>query len=262
MNLDLTHKNAIVCGSTQGLGKASAVELALLGANITLVARNETSLQNTLLDLDTSKGQQHQYFVADFAKPDELKAAVEAYLAQNPTVHILVNNTGGPAGGAILDAKLEEFTQAFSNHLLCNHILVQACVPSMKANGFGRIINIISTSVKQPINGLGVSNTTRGAVASWAKTLANELGAFGITVNNVLPGYTKTARLDFVVNARAKMAETSTEQMEKIFQSDIPAGRFGEAEEFGAAVAFLCSPAAAYINGVNLPVDGGRLSCL
>ncbi len=262
MNLDLTHKNAIVCGSTQGLGKASAVELALLGANITLVARNETSLQNTLLDLDTSKGQQHQYFVADFAKPDELKAALEAYLAQNPTVHILVNNTGGPAGGAILDAKLEEFTQAFSNHLLCNHILVQACVPSMKANGFGRIINIISTSVKQPINGLGVSNTTRGAVASWAKTLANELGAFGITVNNVLPGYTKTARLDFVVNARAKMAETSTEQMEKIFQSDIPAGRFGEAEEFGAAVAFLCSPAAAYINGVNLPVDGGRLSCL
>lgn len=262
MNLDLTHKNAIVCGSTQGLGKASAVELALLGANITLVTRNETSLQNTLLDLDTSKGQQHQYFVADFAKPDELKAALEAYLAQNPTVHILVNNTGGPAGGAILDAKLEEFTQAFSNHLLCNHILVQACVPSMKANGFGRIINIISTSVKQPINGLGVSNTTRGAVASWAKTLANELGAFGITVNNVLPGYTKTARLDFVVNARAKMAETSTEQMEKIFQSDIPAGRFGEAEEFGAAVAFLCSPAAAYINGVNLPVDGGRLSCL
>ncbi|WP_044172044.1 SDR family oxidoreductase [Flectobacillus major] len=262
MNLDLTHKNAIVCGSTQGLGKASAVELALLGANITLVARNETSLQNTLLDLDTSKGQQHQYFVADFAKPDELKAAVEAYLAQNPTVHILVNNTGGPAGGAILDAKLEEFTQAFSNHLLCNHILVQACVPSMKANGFGRIINIISTSVKQPINGLGVSNTTRGAVASWAKTLANEVGAFGITVNNVLPGYTKTARLDFVVKARAKMAETSTEQMEKIFQSDIPAGRFGEAEEFGAAVAFLCSPAAAYINGVNLPVDGGRLSCL
>jgi len=173
-----------------------------------------------------------------------------------------VNNTGGPAGGAILEAKIEEFTQAFSNHLICNHILVQACVPSMKSAGFGRIINVISTSVKQPINGLGVSNTTRGAVASWSKTLANELGQFGITVNNVLPGYTKTARLDFVVNARANATGLEKEEMEKVFQSDIPAGRFGEAEEFGAAVAFLCSPAAAYINGVNLPVDGGRLTCM
>ena len=135
-------------------------------------------------------------------------------------------------------------------------------MPSMKSEGFGRIINIISTSVKQPITGLGVSNTTRGAVASWSKTLANELGSFGITVNNVLPGYTKTARLDFVINARAKMVNVGVDDMEKVFQSDIPVGRFGEAHEFGAAVAFLCSPAAAYINGVNLPVDGGRLGSM
>jgi len=132
----------------------------------------------------------------------------------------------------------------------------------MKAEQFGRIINIISTSVKQPISGLGVSNTTRGAVASWSKTLANELGQFGITVNNVLPGYTKTARLDFVVNSKAKSADISVEEVEESIMSDIPVGRFGEAHEFAAAVAFLCSPAAAYINGVNLPVDGGRLSCL
>jgi 3-oxoacyl-[acyl-carrier protein] reductase len=262
MNLDLTNKNAIVCGSTQGLGRASAIELALLGANVTLVARNEATLKETLKSLDSSKGQQHSYFVADFSKPEEVKAGIEKHLEANPSVHILVNNTGGPAGGAILEAKIEEFTQAFSNHLICNHILVQACVPIMKSAGFGRIINVISTSVKQPINGLGVSNTTRGAVASWSKTLANELGQFGITVNNVLPGYTKTARLDFVVNARANATGLAKEEMEKVFQSDIPAGRFGEAEEFGAAVAFLCSPAAAYINGVNLPVDGGRLSCM
>ena len=262
MNLDLTNKNAIVCGSTQGLGRASAVELALLGANVTLVARNEATLQETLLTLDSSRGQKHSYFVADFSKPDEVKSGIENYLRMNPTVHILVNNTGGPAGGAILDAKIEEFTQAISNHLICNHILVQACVPSMKSEGFGRIINIISTSVKQPITGLGVSNTTRGAVASWSKTLANELGSFGITVNNVLPGYTKTARLDFVINARAKMVNVGVDDMEKVFQSDIPVGRFGEAHEFGAAVAFLCSPAAAYINGVNLPVDGGRLGSM
>ena len=262
MNLDLTNKNAIVCGSTQGLGRASAVELALLGANVTLVARNEATLQETLLTLDSSRGQKHSYFVADFSKPDEVKSGIENYLRMNPTVHILVNNTGGPAGGAILDAKIDEFTQAISNHLICNHILVQACVPSMKSEGFGRIINIISTSVKQPITGLGVSNTTRGAVASWSKTLANELGSFGITVNNVLPGYTKTARLDFVINARAKMVNVGVDDMEKVFQSDIPVGRFGEAHEFGAAVAFLCSPAAAYINGVNLPVDGGRLGSM
>ena len=262
MNLDLNNKNAIVCGSTQGLGRASALELALLGANVTLVARNEATLQETLLTLDSSRGQKHSYFVADFSKPEGVKSGIENHLKTNPIVHILVNNTGGPAGGAIMDAKIEEFTQAISNHLICNHILAQACVPSMKSEGFGRIINIISTSVKQPINGLGVSNTTRGAVASWSKTLANELGQFGITVNNVLPGYTKTARLNFVINARAKMTNVGVDDMEKAFQSDIPAGRFGEAHEFGAAVAFLCSPAAAYINGVNLPVDGGRLSSM
>ncbi len=262
MNLDLTNKNALVCGSTQGLGKATAIELALMGANVTLVARNEDSLQATMKELDTQKGQQHGYFVADFSFPEQVKMGIEKQLEKTPTIHILINNTGGPAGGAILNANTEQFVQAFSNHLICSHLLVQAVVPTMKAVGFGRIINIISTSVKQPITGLGVSNTTRGAMASWAKTLANELGAFGITVNNVLPGYTKTARLDFVVDARAKMTNTSTEEMEKVFQSDIPAGRFGETSEFGAVAAFLCSPAAAYVNGVNLPVDGGRLSCL
>ena len=262
MNLNLQNKNAVVCGSTQGLGRASAIELALLGANVTLVARNEDTLNETLHRLDSSQGQKHSYFVADFSKPEQVKLGIENHLKEHPIVHILVNNTGGPAGGSILNASVEEFTSAFSNHLICSHILVQACVPSMKAEQFGRIINIISTSVKQPITGLGVSNTTRGAVASWSKTLANELGEFGITVNNVLPGYTKTSRLDFVINSKAKMANASVEEMEEVFQSDIPAGRFGEAHEFGAAVAFLCSPAAAYINGVNLPVDGGRLSSL
>jgi 3-oxoacyl-[acyl-carrier protein] reductase len=262
MNLNLIDKNAIVCGSTQGLGRATAVELALLGANVTLVARNEETLQETLKTLDTSLGQKHGYFVADFSNPENVKSGINQHLVANATVHILVNNTGGPAGGAIIDANLEDFTQTFSNHLLCNHILVQACVGGMKAAGFGRIINIISTSVKQPITGLGVSNTIRGAVAAWGKTLANELGAFGITVNNVLPGYTKTARLDAVVGTRAKNSGISNEQMEQVLKSDIPAGRFGEAHEFGAAAAFLCTPAAAYINGINLPVDGGRLGSL
>ena len=262
MNLDLTNKNAIVCGSTQGLGWATAVELALLGANLTLVARNEDSLKEKVKLLNTAFGQQHDYFVADFTAPNSVKEGIKNYLNQGKTIHILVNNTGGPAGGQIIEATAEDFINTFNAHLVCNQILVQAVVEGMKKAEFGRVINIISTSVKQPINGLGVSNTIRAAVAAWAKTLANELGQFGITVNNVLPGYTQTARLDYVLNNRAAASGTNLEAMRELTTKDIPAGRIGLAEEFGAAAAFLCSPAAAYINGVNLPVDGGRLGCL
>jgi len=262
MNLDLTGKTAIVCGSTQGLGYASAVELALLGANIVCMARNEEKLQAAIKKLDTSKGQAHQYIVADFADPLIVKAAIEKFMKKNPVIHILVNNTGGPAGGPALNAATEEFLQAFNTHLICNHILVQAVVPSMKEVGFGRIINIISTSVKQPIPGLGVSNTIRAAVANWSKTLATELGPFGITVNNVLPGFTKTSRADYVINKKAADTGKPVEIIMKELVAEIPSGRIGDPKEFGAAVAFLCSPAASYINGINLPVDGGRLSTL
>ncbi len=189
MNLDLVDKYAIICGSTQGLGFASAIELALLGANITLVARNVDKLKEAVARLDSSLQQKHNYFVADFQFPEQVKSAVEKHLAEHPFVNILVNNTGGPQAGTALEAATHEYLQAFNSHLICNQILVQAVVPLMKESGYGRIINIISTSVKQPIAGLGVSNTIRGAVASWGKTLATELGPFGITVNNILPGY-------------------------------------------------------------------------
>jgi 3-oxoacyl-[acyl-carrier protein] reductase len=262
MNLDLINRNAIVCGSTQGLGWATAVELALLGANVTLMARNESSLLDKLPKLDTSKDQKHDYIVADFSDPKQVENSINQYLTNNKTIHILVNNTGGPAGGPIVEAKPEAFIQAFSNHLICNQIMVTAVVEGMKKAQFGRIINIISTSVKQPINGLGVSNTIRAAVAAWAKTLANELGQYGITVNNVLPGFTQTARLDYVLNNKAEASGKSLEEIRVLTANDIPAGRIGLPEEFGAAAAFLCSPAASYINGINLPVDGGRLSSL
>ena len=175
MNIDLTGKTAIVCGSTQGIGKASAIELALLGATIVLVARNEDALQKTLKELDGSKGQQHHFIAVDFQSPAELKEKINVFLLKNGPVHILVNNTGGPPGGPIITAKTEEFIQALNNHLICNHILAQAVIEGMKKLGYGRIINIISTSIKIPLKNLGVSNTTRGAVASWAKTLSNEL---------------------------------------------------------------------------------------
>ncbi|MEO8771572.1 MAG: SDR family oxidoreductase [Ferruginibacter sp.] len=262
MNLDLSGKTALVCGSTQGLGFATAVELALLGAHVVLVARNEEKLQSAVKLLDVSKGQKHEYLIADFADVNNVIAAINSFLDAGKLAHILINNTGGPAGGTVMNATTEEFLQAFNNHLLCNHVLAKALIPGMKVAGFGRIINIISTSVKQPIPGLAVSNTIRGAVASWSKTLATEVAPFGITINNVLPGFTKTVRADYVVKKRSADSGKSEEQVLKELEAEIPVGRIGKPEEFGAAVAFLCSPAAAYITGINLPVDGGRLNCL
>lgn len=262
MNLDLSERNAIVCGSTQGLGFASAVELALLGADVTLMARNVKTLKEAVTQLPTSKKQQHQYIVADFQIPQLVKDAIDIYLSKENNINILVNNTGGPKGGDLTQATTEEFLQAFNSHLICNQILVQAVLPSMKASGYGRIVNIISTSVKEPINGLGVSNTIRAAVASWSKTLANELGQFGITVNNVLPGATRTARYDSIIKNIASKNGGSEMEAEKEMLDSIPLKKIGSPEDFGAVVAFLCSPAASYITGINLPVDGGRLHSL
>jgi 3-oxoacyl-[acyl-carrier protein] reductase len=262
MDLNLKNKRALVCGSTQGIGKAVALELALLGANVTLVARNEEKLRQVAGELDQSLGQQHDYLVADFAQPEELDRTINAYVQELEEVHILVNNTGGPPGGPITEARPEEFLRAFNMHLICNHLLVQAVSPLMKKVAYGRIINIISTSVKQPLPGLGVSNTTRGAVASWAKTMAYELGPFGITVNNVLPGATTTGRLLAINEAKAQKTGKTVEEVEKEMRNDIPARRFAKPEEVAAAVAFLATPAAAYINGINVPVDGGRTGSL
>ena len=260
MNLNLKNKNALICGSTAGIGKATAMELANLGANITLIARNEEKLKKVISELPNNQGQNHNYMVADFNDPNSLKETLSNNMSSN--YHILLNNTGGPKGGPILSADLSEFTDTFSQHLLCNHLLVQAVVSGMKENGYGRIINIISTSVKQPIEGLGVSNTIRGAVANWSKTLASELGPFGITVNNVLPGATATERLDQIMINVGKKIGKSPEEASEIMRSIVPAKRFAQPEEIAYAVVFLASEAAGYINGINLPVDGGRTKSL
>ncbi len=262
MEMSLKDKRAIVCGSTQGIGKAIAMELARLGAHITLIARDGAKLIQVVGELDASEGQWHDTITADFSDSAALKMKIHAYLVGKSPCHILVNNTGGPSKGPITQAKEEEFTAAFSKHLVCNHLLVQAVLPGMKTAGYGRIINVISTSVKQPIPGLGVSNTIRAAVANWAKTLAAEVAPFGITVNNILPGYTKTARLGELIAARAMDAGVTEEQETAKMVSDIPMGRLGTPEEIAAAAAFLSTPAASYITGINLPVDGGRLSSL
>lgn len=265
MDLSLAGKRALVCGSTQGIGRAAAVELAQLGATVTLLARDEDRLRLAAAELPRPRGadaQGHSFLIADFSKPESVRAAVHASLDDAAPYHILINNTGGPPGGPVLDAAPEQFLAAFNAHVVCNQILVQLLAPGMKRARYGRIVNIISTSVKAPIPNLGVSNTIRGAVANWAKTLAGELAPHGITVNNVLPGFTKTDRLASLVKARAQKAGVAESEIEREMIATIPAGRFGEAAEVAAAVAFLCSPAAAYVNGINLPVDGGRLGTL
>ncbi len=260
MNIVLDGKRALVCGSTQGIGRASAIELAAAGAEITLLARSLDRMAAVVGELSVDHGQRHGLIVADFDDPDAVRSTVQAAIDPDRPFHILVNNTGGPPGGLAIDADPTAFELAFRAHVVCNQILATLLVPGMKEAGYGRIINIISTSVKQPIAGLGVSNTIRGAVASWAKTLAGELGAFGITVNNVLPGFTDTARLKELFKARAERTGKTLEEVSAEAIAGIPAGRLAEPAELGAAVAFLASPAAAYINGINLPVDGGRLA--
>jgi 3-oxoacyl-[acyl-carrier protein] reductase len=262
MHLDLSGRHALVCGASQGIGHACAVELALLGANVTALSRRGEVLARVVESLPrTHEAQRHDFVVADSGDTEALRSRVDALAAASP-VHILINNSGGPPPGAIVDATPQEFLDALRRHLLANQILVQAVLPGMRAAGWGRIVNIISTSVKEPIPGIGVSNTTRGAVASWAKTLAGELAPLGITVNNVLPGSTHTPRIEQIVAATAQKSGRSEQTVQQEMAAAIPMGRFANPAETAAAVAFLASPAAGYITGVNLPVDGGRMRSL
>ena len=262
MNLSLEGRTALVCGSTQGIGKAAAVELASLGAKVVLLARNAITLEATTAELPIPAHQKHEWIVADFSIPHDLSKAVSDWILTGNPVDILINNTGGPPGGPIVKAVPDEFVSAFNNHLICNHLLAQAVLPGMMKLKYGRIINVISTSVKQPLRGLGVSNTIRAAVANWSKTLSMEVATYGITVNNVLPGATLTQRLEGIIQAKATATHLSIGDVETEMLKEIPANRFGKAEDIAAAIAFLATPAAGYINGINLPVDGGRTASL
>jgi 3-oxoacyl-[acyl-carrier protein] reductase len=256
MNIGLSGKQALICGSTQGIGLAIAKEFSEAGADCVLLARNKEALENALTQLSSRNQQKHQYLVADFSKPEELKKVIERF-SKDSTIHILVNNTGGPKPGMIASEEEQKFLDAFQQHIICNQILAKAVIPGMKNAGYGRIINIISTSVKIPISNLGVSNTIRAAVAAWAKTLSNEVGEFNITVNNILPGYTSTARLQSLLEANAAKRGTTPEVIAKEMIEKIPLRRFGNPAETAAVAAFLASPAASYVNGVSIPVDGG-----
>lgn len=261
MALSLFNKHALVCGASEGIGQATAIALAELGAHVTVLARRQEKLDAVCAALPCPAQQSHGTLLVDVSKADTLRAKIEA-LAQKQPIHILINNTAGPPGGAAYNADPSVYLAVFQQHLIANQILLQAVLPGMRAAAWGRIVNVISTSVKEPIAHLGVSNTIRGAVASWAKTLASELGGFGITVNNVLPGYTRTQRLQQILQERAVTTGKTESEIAQMMLATVPAGRFAEAAEIAAAIAFLCSPQAGYINGINLPVDGGRTRSL
>lgn len=261
MDLDLTGKHALVCGASQGIGLATAQALADLGADVTLLARREERLRELAASLASDKGQTHGWIAVDSADTGTLRAKAQALVSGKP-VHILVNNSGGPPPGTVHGADIAAFEAAYRQHLIANHVLAEAVIPGMERDGYGRIVNVISTSVKEPLQGLGVSNTTRWAVASWAKTLATELAPRGITVNNVLPGSTETPRIEQIIDNTASKTGRSREEVFEKMVSEIPMRRFARPQETAAAIAFLCSPAASYITGVNLPVDGGRTRSL
>ncbi len=256
---DFSQRRAWICGASEGIGLATAHLLAERGASVTLLARRADVMQSILPSLARSQGQEHAFLAIDLS---DLEALQQIVSKQTQAVHILINNSGGPAPGPLLKADPAAFLAALQQHVLAAQILTQALVPGMQAAGYGRIINVISTSVKAPIPNLGVSNTIRGAMANWAKTLASELAPTGITVNNVLPGFTDTGRLAKIISTRASKNKQSEAEVRASMLAQVPMKRFAQAEETAAAIAFLASAQAAYITGINLPVDGGRTACL
>ncbi len=261
MNIRLDNKTALVCGGSQGIGRAVALTFAEMGASVTVVSRNTENLQSVLVELKNASGAEHHIIAADSSEPESFVEKI-AGAPRGFAYDILVNNSGGPPGGAVLSAHPEEMIKAYYQHIIAAHMLTQKLVPAMKNTGFGRIINIISMSVRTPIENLGVSNTTRGAMASWAKTLARELAPFGITVNNILPGNLRTGRLNSLIKNNAEKKNISIEEMEKQMIATIPAGRFGHPEEAGWLAGFLASDYAAYLTGISIPVDGGKIPCI
>jgi 3-oxoacyl-[acyl-carrier protein] reductase len=262
MNLSLHNKRAIVCGGSQGIGLAIAQQFAAQGANVTIISRDANNLKDALKTLDDKQGQKHHTLVIDFGSPEEVRSVIKNYANNNGDIQILVNNSGGPRSGKILDIGTDELKEAFLQHLISDHILAKTLVPIMQKNNYGRIINILSISVKEPIKNLGVSNAVRAAVANWAKTLATEVAEYGITVNNILPGPTDTKRIHALIEDFARRRKVPYEVIKEEMEQEIPLKRFAIAEEIANVVGFVASPAASYINGINLPVDGGKLGCL
>ena len=258
MNTSLVGRHALICGASKGIGRAAAFAMAEQGAKLTILARSGAALEAMLPELREAGAAAARALVADLDDHAGLQGAVDGVVEDVGPVHILLNNTGGPPSGPLLDASPDAIVAALHRHLLGAHLLTRAVLPGMTEAGYGRIIQVLSTSVREPLDNLGVSNLTRAAVASWSKTLSRELPG-GVTINNILPGYTATDRLFSLIDAVAERKGTTSDAVEAAWRGNVPEGRFAEPSELGAVIAFLASPAASYIRGVSLPVDGGRL---
>lgn len=257
MNTSLAGRRALVCGASRGIGRACAESLAEHGASVTVLGRR----METLEPVRDSLGEgDHHCLCADLGDWKDAGRIVAEHAAAHGPIHILVNNSGGPKAGPAIDADPEEYIAGFTPHVLGSQAMAQALVPGMRSESYGRIINIVSTSVVTPISGLGVSNVVRGAMGNWMRILAKELGPDGITVNNILPGFVGTERLDSLMEGRAERDGVTPSDVAATWKSTIPAGRFAEPSEIGSVCAFLASDAASYVSGVNLPVDGARIA--
>jgi 3-oxoacyl-[acyl-carrier protein] reductase len=258
MIVSLENKNALVGGSTQGLGKAIAMQLAECGATVTLMARNEEKLRNSVNDLKAASGQKHGYLVVDFKNLEEVKVKVRNFLSHNP-VDILVNNTNGPEPGNALEMHPEDYQKAFDLLFQTVCFTTLEALPYMQNNNFGRIINVSSTSVKEPIRTLVLSNSIRSAVVSWAKTLSFEVAKYNITVNSILTGNFDTERMRNIISHQAAEKSMPADEVHAMRVGSIPAKRFGKPEEYGFLAAFLASDYASYITGASIPIDGGLM---
>jgi 3-oxoacyl-[acyl-carrier protein] reductase len=254
-------KHALVTGASAGIGRAAALALASKGCTVTVLARSAEKLKTLVQELKAAGAPEAHALIADLEAREGLRLKVEAHLAAHGPIHILVNNAGGPPGGPILAAEEGDFIRAFGRLLMAPHLLVKLLLPGMEAEGYGRIVNVISTSVREPLPNLGVSNTIRGATAAWAKTLAKELPK-GITINNVLPGATATERLEAIEQATAQKTGKSLDEVKADMVRTIPEGRVADPRETAALIAFLASPEAAYLRGQSIAVDGGRMNAI
>jgi 3-oxoacyl-[acyl-carrier protein] reductase len=262
MIIDLSGKTAIVCGSSKGIGREIAIQFAKSGANVVLLARDKNLLDELICLLDISKGNKHHVLQADLQEYESLSFKLNGLIQRIGKIDIVVNNSGGPSPGPLVDSKIDEFIFAFERHLFASQIILQSVLPKMKEQKWGRFINIISYTVKQPRENLGVSNTLRGAMASWSKTLSRELAPFGITMNNILPGFINTERLKNLNQVNMDNLGLDWDAFSKVLSLEVPAARLGKPEELSYLATFLASDYANYINGTNIQVDGGLLKSI
>ena len=261
MNISLKSKKALVGGSSKGLGNAVAYQLAMSGASVTLVSSNKDRLIKTVDDLRNKTGINHDYIVVDYNSFEDYKKIIKKYLDTNP-IDILINNTQGPKGGDVMNVSIEDYQKSFD--LLFKSVVFTTilALENMKKNKWGRIINMASMSVKEPLSYLALSNSIRSAVTTWGKTLSNDLGVYNITVNNILTGYFDTERINQLNLDKAKKLNIDVEEVYNTMKELVPLKRIGDPKEFSYLVTFLASDNAAYINGANIPIDGGLIKSL